>query len=285
MGAANVAAGLSGGLGVAGSLSKTAAAAQAGSRSQVTGLTSAGLVVVVLVAFTWFFTDLPRAVLAAIVVAAVWGLMDVQALRRYRRIRRADFVAAIVGTMSVVLFGPLAGLGIAIAVSLLTIIYRSSFPRIEVLGKISHEKAAWGRLRGFPDRRPVVGVVVVRLDAPLFWANATAIEERLLTEVERWPSTRALVLDLEATTQLDTTSVDVLAHLVIELRQRGVELYLARVLHPANAVLMRSGFLELLGGEHCWHSISQCVRGGAEARRAEGTVVGAGRQGQGTRRW
>jgi high affinity sulfate transporter 1 len=267
MGAANVAAGLSGGLGVAGSLSKTAAAAQAGSRSQVTGLTSAGLVVVVLVAFTWFFTDLPRAVLAAIVVAAVWGLMDVQALRRYRRIRRADFVAAIVGTMSVVLFGPLAGLGIAIAVSLLTIIYRSSFPRIEVLGKISHEKAAWGRLRGFPDRRPVVGVVVVRLDAPLFWANATAIEERLLTEVERWPSTRALVLDLEATTQLDTTSVDVLAHLVIELRQGGVELYLARVLHPANAVLMRSGFLELLGGEHCWHSISQCVRA---ARRHAG---------------
>ena len=267
MGAANIAAGLSGGLGVAGSLSKTAAAAQAGSRSQVTGLTSAGLVVVVLVTFTWFFTDLPRAVLAAIVVAAVWGLMDVHALRRYRRIRRADFVAAVVGTMGVVLFGPLAGLGIAIAVSLLTIIYRSSFPRIEVLGKISDEKAAWGRLRGFPDRRPVVGVVVVRLDAPLFWANATAIEERLLAEVERWPSTRALVLDLEATTQLDITSVDVLAHLVIELRQRGVELYLARVLHPANAVLMRSGFLELLGGEHCWHSISQCVRA---ARRHTG---------------
>ena len=199
-------------------------------------------------------------------------------MRRYRRIRRADFVAAVVGTLGVVLFGPLAGLGIAIAVSLLTIIYRSSFPRIEVLGKISSEKAAWGRLRGFPDRRPVVGVVVVRLDAPLFWANATAIEERLLAELERWPSTVALVLDLEATTQLDTTSVDVLAHLVVELRQRGVELYLARVLHPANAVLVRSGFFELLGEERCWHSISQCVHGGAEARRAEGPELGAGRR-------
>ena len=58
-----------------------------------------------------------------------------------------------------------------------------------------------------------------------------------------------------------------LAHLVIELRQRGVELYLARVLHPANAVLVRSGFFELLGEEHCWHSISQCVRA---ARRHTG---------------
>jgi anti-anti-sigma factor len=272
MGAANIAAGLSGGLGVAGSLSKTAAAAQAGGRSQVTGLTSAGLVVVVLVAFTWFFTDLPRAVLAAIVVGAVWGLMDVTAMRRYRRIRRADFVAAIVGTMGVVMFGPLVGLGIAIAVSLLTIIYRSSFPRIEVLGKISEEKAAWGRLRDHVDRRTVPGVVVVRLDAPLFWANATVIEERLLAEIERWPGIRALVLDLEATTQLDTTSVDVLAHLVHELHRHDVELYLARVLHPVNAVLVRSGFFELLGGAHCWHSISQCVKA---ARRQTG-LKGAG---------
>ncbi len=267
VGAANVAAGVSGGLGVAGSLSKTAAAAQAGGRSQLTGVTSAALVVIVLVAFTWFFTDLPRAVLSAIVIAAVWGLMDVKAMRRYRRIRRADYVAAVTGTMAVVLFGPLAGLGIAIALTLLTIIYRSSFPRIEVLGKISEEKAAWGRLRDEVDRRTVRGLLVVRLDAPLFWANATVIEERLLDEVERWPGIRALVLDLEATTQLDTTSVDVLAHLVHELRQRDVELYLARVLHPVNAVLVRSGFFDILGERRCWHSISQCVKA---ARRQTG---------------
>jgi SulP family sulfate permease len=260
MGASNIAAGLSGGLAVAGSLSKTAAADQAGSRSQVTGLTSAALVIVVLIAFTWFFTDLPQAVLSAIVIAAVWGLMDIAALRRYRRVRQADFVAAAVGIGGVVLFGPLTGLGIAIVVSLLAIIYRSSSPRIEVLGKIGDEKAAWGRVRGHPDRRPVRGVIVVRLDAPLFWANATAIEDRLLAEVEKWPETRALVLDLEATTQLDTTAADVLAHLRSELDRRDVSLYLARVLHRVEAVLDRSGFFVDVGRDHMWHSISQCVR-------------------------
>ena len=274
VGASNICAGLSGGLAVAGSLSKTAASAQAGSRSQITGLASAGLVVMVLLAFTWAFTDLPRAVLSAIVVAAVWGLMDVAAVRRYARIRRADFVAATVGVAAVVLFGPLTGLGIAIGVSLLAIIYRASRPRIEVLGKISGEKAAWGRVRGHPDRQPVAGVVVVRLDVPLFWANATAIEERLLNEVERWPDTCALVLDLEATTQLDTTSVDLLAHLLNELRRRDVDLYLARVLHPVHAVLVRSGFFDLLGEEHCWHSISQCVRA---ARKHKGLKGPGGR--------
>lgn len=261
MGVANVAAGLSGGLAVAGSLSKTAAAERAGGHSQVTGLTAAGLVVAVLIAFTWFFTELPLAVLSAIVIAAVWGLMDVAAVRRYRHVRSADFVAAVVGAASVVLFGPLYGLGIAIAVSLLATIYRSSSPRIEVLGKISEEKAAWGRVRGHPDRLPVAGVVVVRLDAPLFWANATAIEDRLLAEVDNWPDTRALVLDLEATTQLDTTSADVLQHLADELTERGISIYLARVLHRVEHVLERSGFVDSVDQEsRFWHSISQCVR-------------------------
>jgi sulfate permease, SulP family len=268
MGVANIAAGLSGGLAVAGSLSKTAAAERAGGRSQVTGLTAALLVIAVLVAFTWFFAELPLAVLSAIVVSAVWGLMDVAAVRRYRRVRSADFIAAVVGAASVVLFGPLYGLGIAIAVSLLAIIYRSSSPRIEVLGKISDEKAAWGRVRGHPDRTPVAGVVVVRLDAPLFWANATAIEDRLLAEVERWPDTQALVLDLEATTQLDTTSADILRHLADELDKRDINLYLARVLHRVEHVLERSGFVDAAPREeHFWHSISQCVRA---ARRDSG---------------
>ena len=267
MGAANVAAGLSGGLSVAGSLSKTAAAEQAGGRSQIAGLTSAVLVIVVLLAFTWVFEDLPQAVLSAIVIAAVWGLMDVAAVRRYAHVRRADLVASVVGIAAVVLFGPLAGLGISITVALLSIIYRSSSPRIEVLGKISDEKAAWGRVRGHPDRRPVDGVIVVRLDAPLFWANATAIEDRVLAEVAKWPETRALVLDLEATTQLDTTSADVLTHLAGELARRGVRLYLARVLHRVQSVLDRAGFFDIVSDEQFWHSISQCVRA---ARRHTG---------------
>ena len=267
MGAANVAAGLSGGLAVAGSLSKTATADQAGSGSQITGLTAGVLTMFVLVAFTWVFVDLPRAVLSAIVVAAVWGLIDVAALRRYNRVRRADFFAAAVGVGGVVLFGPLPGLGISIAASLLAIVYRSASPRMEVLGKISAEKAAWGRLRDHPDRRPVAGVVVVRLDAPLFWANASAFEDRLLAEVDDWPGTRALVLDLEATTQLDTTSADVLTHLAAELDDREVQLYLARVLHSVEAVLQRSGFGDLVGPDRFWHSISQCVRA---ARRDTG---------------
>jgi predicted SnoaL-like aldol condensation-catalyzing enzyme/anti-anti-sigma regulatory factor len=115
-------------------------------------------------------------------------------------------------------------------------------------------------VRGHPDRQPVPGVMVVRLDAPLFWANAAAIEERLIAQVGKWEDTHALVLDLEATTQLDTTAADMVEHLYAELADLDVQLYLARVLHRVEAVLERSGFLAQLGSEHVWHSISQCVQ-------------------------
>ena len=120
-------------------------------------------------------------------------------------------------------------------------------------------------------RRTVPGVVVVRLDVPLFWANAIAIEDRLLHEVDTRPDTRALVLDLEATSQMEATSADVLTHLHSELEARGVELYLARVINPVSTVLEHSGFLEVLGEEHIWHSISQSVRA---ARRSTGLTNG-----------
>jgi hypothetical protein len=89
----------------------------------------------------------------------------------------------------------------------------------------------------------------------------------LLAEVDGKPGTRALVLDLEATTQLDTTSADVLTHLAIQLETRGVSLYLARVLHGVNKVLQQSGFGDVIGPDRFWHSISQCVRA---ARRDTG---------------
>ena len=106
-GAANVASGLFGGLGVAGSLSKTAAVSDARGRTQLTGLAAAGLAVVVIAAIAPALSVLPRAVLSAIVVNAVWKLMDFPALGRYARVRRNDIVAAVVAAVGVLAFGPL----------------------------------------------------------------------------------------------------------------------------------------------------------------------------------
>ena len=271
-GAANVAAGLSGGMGVAGSLSKTAAAVRTGGLSQLTGLTAAALVGVVLLEFASLLSQLPRAVLSAIVVQAVWGLMDVDALRRYARVRRNDFLGAMAAMIGVLLLGPLYGLLFAVGQALLGLVYRSSRAHIDVMGKVPGEKAAWGSLERHPERRTVDGILVLRLDVPLFWANAQQVGEEVLGVVAQHPDARVVLLDLEATSQLDTTSVDTLDLVLTRLREHDVELHLVRVFRSAREVLRRSGFSERLGPDRMWHSISAAVRAARQQLEAAGVA-------------
>jgi high affinity sulfate transporter 1 len=264
-GAANVASGLFGGLGVAGSLSKTAAAAGAGARSQVAGITTAVSALVVIVALAPLLSALPLAVLSAVVVKAVWGLMDVAAMRRYREVRQLDLNAAIIALLGVLLFGPLPGLSIAIGMSVLGLVYRASIVHVEEMGRIRGEKAAWGSMANHPERRTIPGIVVVRIDVPVFWVNATRCYDGVLAAVvaaeqEDEEKVRAVVIDLEGTNALDTTSADTVGALVSALNEQGVDVYFARVRFQVRQLLRRAGVMTLIGEDHVWHSISQAVR-------------------------
>lgn len=268
-GVSNVACGLFGGLGVAGSLSKTAAASDARSRSQISGVVAALLSLVVIVAIAPVLSNLPRAVLSAIVVNAVWKLMDVGALRRYARIRRNDIVAALVAAVGVLWFGPLNGLLIAVATSVLGLVYRSSRLQIDTMGRVPDEKAAWGSMTRHQERPTYPGVLVLRIDTPIFWVTAAPLLDAVVDRVDGTPGLRAVVLDLEATNQMDVTSLDALSDLLHALRDRHVDLYLVRVMSPVRQALKRSGLMEEIGEDRLWHSISQGVR---EARSAHGLL-------------
>jgi sulfate permease, SulP family len=132
---------------------------------------------------------------------------------------------------------------------------------------VPHEKAAWGSIRDHEERATFPGVMVLRMDVPIFWVTAAPIHDAILTKVDSAPGTRALVLDMEETNQMDTTSVDALADLLGSLRKRDIDLYLVHVMWPVRKALRRSGLMAELGEDHQWHSIPQGVR---EARRAHG---------------
>ena len=281
-GASNLSSGIFGGFGVAGSLSKTAAADRSGGRSQVTGLATAGLAVVTILFFAPLLSALPKAVLSAIVIHAVWGLMNFPELRRYAHLRRNDIVAAVVAAVGVLVLGPLQGLLLAIALSVFGLVYRSSRVDVEVMGKVPGEKAAWGGMRNHPERRMVDGVLVLRVDVPMFWVNAASVKDAILARVDNADQFLdeeivAVVVDLEGTNQIDTTTIDVLDALLTGLQERDIELYLVRVMYSVRVVLRRSGFMDRLGEDHLWHSISQGVR---EARiqcgLKRGVVTGGG---------
>ena len=238
LGTANLGAGLSSGMVVNGSLSKTAVNASAGASSQLSGLVVATLTIVTLLFLTGLFEDLPEATLAAIVIAALVELVDVPALVRLYRFHtrgagralsvaaRPDFVAALATLLGVLLFDTLPGLFIGVVVSILLLVYRASRPHVALLGKVPGTRTQWSDVERHPENEPVDGIVVLRPESGLWFANADMVRDTVRAHAAG--DTRAVVLDAETVPAIDVTALAMLVQLADDLRRDGVELVLAR---------------------------------------------------------
>jgi sulfate permease, SulP family len=239
LGAANLAAGLSSGMVVNGSLSKTAVNASAGARTQLSGLIVAALTIITLLALTGLFEDLPEATLSAIVIAAVIELVDVPALislyRTYSRrlgrefgfVARPDFIAAIAALLGVTVFDTLPGLFIGITASLLLLIYRASRPYVATLGKTAGPEGHYRDIDRHPDARPPDHIAVLRIESGLYFANADNIRNLILKAASA-DDVKAVIIDAETMPFIDVTSARMLADLTDELHHRGIALLIAR---------------------------------------------------------
>jgi high affinity sulfate transporter 1 len=274
LGAANVGAGFFRGFAQGGSLSRSAANDAAGGQSQVSGLVAAGLVLLVTALFTPVFYNLPEATLGAIVIHAVWGLFDVAALRRYARLSRFDLVIAVTALLGVLVLDTLPGLLLAVVLSLVLLVSKASRPHLATLGR-SPDGAVLGDLAQHPDFRPVPDVLVARPDAPLFFANGTVLRDALRENVRATsPRPRAVLLDLEATSEIDLPTNDMLGELAEDLEAEGIELHLARVRAPVRRLLTESGVAARVGEAN----IHPRVEDGLRALDAEGGGDGSGRR-------
>ncbi|WP_116999950.1 SulP family inorganic anion transporter [Desertimonas flava] len=248
LGAANLATGLGSGMVVNGSLSKTAVNGSAGARTQLSGLVAAGLTIVTLLFLTGLFEQLPEPTLAAIVIAAVIELVDVGALRGlyrlytqdlgriYGRAARPDFAAAIAALVGVLLFEALPGLALGVVVSLLLLLRRASAPHIAVLGRVPGTSDQFGDVDRHPDNRPVPGVVVLRVEAGLFFANTDSVRSAIKEAASR-PDTRAVILDAGAVPSIDVTAVRMLSETAGDLERDGRRLVIAHDLGQVGDLL------------------------------------------------
>jgi sulfate permease, SulP family len=243
-GGSNLLAGLSGGFVQSGGASQTMAAERAGAKSQVTSLVAAGLVLLTGAFLAPLFKDLPQATLAAIVVVAIAGFWRVDELRRFAHVRPSALAMALVALAGVLLFGVLPGLLIAAGLSLVVVVQRLSRPSVGELAR-DPATAVWARLDRHPDWQTTPGILVARVDGPLFYANAMAVKERLLALARAAdPARRTVVLELAESPDLDMQSLDMLAELADELGAAGAELRLASVRTPALELLRRSGLAD-----------------------------------------
>ncbi len=259
IGAANIGSGLSSGMVVAGSLSKTAVNGAAGAASQLSGLVVSALTVVTLLFLTGLFENLPEATLAAVVIAAVVELVDVEALRRLFRLysaelgriygvaARADLIAALAALLGVLVFDTLPGLFIGIAVSALLMVYRASRPHVAVLGW-AVDDGRWVDIDRHPDAGPEEGILVVRPESGLFYANADNV--RAAVEREVAAGTWGVVVDLGEVPVIDVSAVGMLVELADDLDRRHVALRFARDIGQVRDMLVAAGAGSLVERTH-----------------------------------
>jgi high affinity sulfate transporter 1 len=258
---ANFASGLFGGMIAAGSMSSSAVKEGAGARTQVANLVAWGVTLVTLLFLTPLFKSLPEAVLAALIIHAVWHILTARKLEKIRLVSRTEFWLAALTLAGVLLIDVLEGMIIGLVASVLLVLYQSSRPHLASLGRIPGVPGAYSDLKRHPENSAVPGVLILRLDAPIYYASALTVRGQIKALVdEAGPSLRAVVLDAAGQDSLDITSAEALKGLVVELKDKGIDYYVAELHAPVRESGQRTGLFEMIGEDHIFLTVDAAVR-------------------------
>lgn len=247
LGAANLASGVSGGFPVTGGFSRSVVNFDAGARSPMAGVFTAGGIALTALFFTPWFYYLPKATLAATIIVAVLTLVDLGALKRAWRYSRADFTAMLVTLAGVLLAGVEIGVIAGVAAALALHLWRTSQPHMAELGQVPGTE----HFRNVRRHQVVTSrrVLSIRVDESLYFANARRTEDAIYDMALHCDGRRHVVLLCSAINHIDASALDSLESLNRRLADAGVTLHLSEVKGPVMDQLKRSDFLQHLGGE------------------------------------
>jgi sulfate permease, SulP family len=257
---ANIGSGLFGGLLAAGGMSGSAVKEGAGGRSQVANLVAWMATIVTLLFLTPMFSSLPEAVLAALIIHAVWHILSSRKLLTLRSEAPVEVWFGVLTLAGVLFIDVLQGMMIGLLASLAFVVYRSSRPHISSLGRVPGMSGMYSDLARHPENAAVPGVLIVRLDAPMYYANALTARDLVADMLRRTdPSPGAVVFDAEGQDDLDITSATVLKRLVTKLHERGLVVAFANVHAPVLERARANRLLELVGADHVYPSVESAV--------------------------
>jgi SulP family sulfate permease len=255
LGLANLATGLTQGMPVSSSGSRTVLGDSLGSKTQLHSLVAGVCVVLTILFLGPALALFPTAALGGVIVYAAVRLIDIGDWRRLARFRTAEFVLAAVTGLTVLFVGVLPGIGIAVALSIVDLLRRLAAPHDGILGYVPG-LAGMHDVDDYPAARQVEGIVVYRYDSPLFFANAVNFSRRALAAVDEADQpVRWFLLNAEANVEVDLTAVDALDSLRRTLNQRGIVFAMARVKQELRDQLEAAGFLESVGGDHVYATL------------------------------
>ncbi len=258
LGAINVAGSVSGGFAMSSSASRSFVPATIGSRSQLSSVVTFATVIVFLLVGTSLLAEIPRAGLAAVIVAAALAVIDIEGFRRIASLSYTETALAAVTCLAVIGIDLLTGVLVAVGLSILLTLGRAARPHDAILG-------AGAGLDGWisvDDERamPMPGLLVYRFDGPLFFANGEYFKERVHHALELNPGDEnSVVLDLEGVGSIDTTAVDHLVVLIEELERDGLVVSFARPNQKVLGLLERAGIIDQVGEERIFPTINAAV--------------------------
>jgi MFS superfamily sulfate permease-like transporter len=217
--------------------------------------------IVTLLFLTPLFAPLPEAVLAALIIHAVWHIIASRKLQKLQQESRVEVWFGVLALAGVLLIDVLQGMIIGLVASLLFVVYKTSRPHIASLGRVPGVPGAYSDLSRHPENIPLPGILIVRIDAQMYYANALTVRDHVKAMVaEMEPPPRAVIFDASAQDELDVTSTDYIKSLVKELHGKGIDVYFAdahaRVLEHGR----KTGLLESVGEDHIFLTVDAAVQ-------------------------
>ena len=259
LGLANMAAAIFSAFPVTGGFSRTAVNYQAGAKTGLASMISAGLIILILLFLTPLFYYLPNAVLASIVVVAVSGLIDFKGVRHFLKIRPLDGWAWMLTFIITLILGSEKGILAGIAYSLILFIWRSAHPHTAELGYIEKEKV-FRNVKRFPEARIFPGVLILRVDASLYFANTGFLEDLLHKNLVEKPEVKWVILDFSGVNDMDAIAIDALEEMMDAYREKKVLFLFAEMKGPVRDLVMKAGWKEKYGKQFQYPSIEHALR-------------------------
>jgi len=264
IGAANLAAAMGQGYPVAGGLSQSAVNDKAGARTPLALVFASITLALCLLFLTGLLENLPKAVLAAVVLTAIYGLLDFPALLRMWRVSRLDFYAAAIALGAVLLFGILQGILLAAAASILLLLMRMAQPHVAFLGRVPGT-SSYSDMDRHPENEPLPRVIAFRPESSLIYVNADFVLESVLKRLDAAgpQGTRLVVCDLSASPYIDLAGSRMLHELHKELSARGIPLRVVGGHGWVRDLLRADGLDEKIGGVHRTLTLDSLLAGEA----------------------
>lgn len=244
LGSANIGSALSGALPVAGSFSRSMVNFNSGAHSQLAGLFLALFVAATLLAFAPAFSGLPKAVLAAVIIIAVAGLVDLRSIPETWRYSKADGASNLVTFLGVLAYGVEAGLVMGVLLSVLLYLWRTGHPNIAIVGRLPHSTEFRSIERHKVETWPEI--LLVRVDENLYFANVGHVQDIITREFQKRPGIKHLVLVMSGVGFVDSSALKVLQVAIETLREAGVTIHLADIKGPVLDRLRRTRIFEQL---------------------------------------